>query len=111
MGKECCSYCQRPYGTSYKNMILAKTMDHIIPRKKLGIAQNRVTKVTLKQCLNLIDCCQFCNSTKSDLSLEDFVKRVQKDKKISEKIKLRIKNSVYILLNTESVPIPLNYLV
>lgn len=117
---DCCSYCQREYGTvSINKQPIFKTYDHIEPRKgrydrrrdRRGI-MCRGAKSFI-EIDNLISCCNECNSLKSRLTLQQFIKRVKNAFKernkgnsyITRKIIETIEYSISILLYTNSQPL------
>ncbi len=95
-----CSYCQRPF--TDKNW---RTLDHIIPSSKTKFHKNTRNRDIV--CNNLIICCNECNQNKANLSLIEWLLKLDyyhpgRKEKNRFRIRENIKNSIRILLLTEN---------
>ena len=67
--RDSCYYCER--GFTFKNFgkgnAVIKTVDHIIPESKGGIDKY----------INTVFSCKYCNSLKSNLTLDQFIAKIE----------------------------------
>jgi|SRR6476620_12645082 len=68
--RDSCYYCERPF--TFKDFgkanAVIKTVDHVIPESKGGADKY----------INTVYACEHCNVLKSDLTLDEFIKKVEK---------------------------------
>lgn len=120
--KQCCSYCQREYGTlSTNNKPIKRTIDHIKKRSGLelrsidrsGIMSKGVKD--LSEVDNFLQCCNECNLLKGELTLRQLKRKIRRflDHKYESKARAyltvnlvkTIQNSILIILNSPCEPV------
>lgn len=84
-----CIYCCTPEGTG----LAALTLDHITPRELGGGNETA----------NLVTACLSCNSSKQDLPLPRFLRKLEKQGQDPRMIRARIQRAKRLVLRAEEV--------
>lgn len=80
-----CCYCGEKFNHSNKGKI--KAVDHLIPVSKGGANRS----------CNKRNCCQRCNTQKSDLLLQDFLKRIEQSHLPFYEKNIRLENIKHLI--------------